>query len=112
MTPEGKIKTALDRALVKLRELGHALYWHKPVMNGMGAPTLDYVGCCWSFYFTIETKAPGKKPTAIQEQTIGKVQTAHGTAFVIDSEELVAQFVAWVEQQALRYTRLVYLDRT
>lgn len=109
MTPEGKVKVLVDRAIVKLREAGDALYTHKPVMNGMGAPTLDYVGCAWGFYFTIETKAPGKKPTPIQEQTMGKINDARGTTFVIDGPEGVFEFVAWVEKMRLRYTSMLEL---
>jgi hypothetical protein len=98
MTPEGRVKAAVDRAIEKLRERGHAIYKHKPVQNGMGAPTLDYTGSAWSFYFTIETKAPGAKPTPRQEKTIDDVQQAKGKVFVIDGAIGIVLFEEWVEE--------------
>ena len=80
MTPEGRVKAAIDKVL----KAAPYCYYHKPVQNGMGAPTLDYVGCSRGRYFTIEAKAPGKEPTARQKATLEQVQYAGGTTFVID----------------------------
>ncbi len=54
-TPEGKVKDKIKKMLKE-----HGAYFHMPVQNGMGAPTLDFVGCYCSHYFAIEAKAPGK----------------------------------------------------
>lgn len=81
-TPEGKVK---DRVKKLLR--AYNVYYHMPVMNGMGAPTLDFVCCHNGRYITIETKAPGKKPTPRQEITMNDVRKAGGFVFVVDGSE-------------------------
>jgi hypothetical protein len=66
------------------------LYHHWPVQNGMGAPTLDCIGCYVGRYFAIETKAPGEKPTPRQRMTMQDIASSRGKVFVIDggTEEL------------------------
>lgn len=81
MTPEGTVKAKVKRVLAE-----HGVYWHMPVQNGMGAPTLDFICCYHGFYFAIETKAPGKLPTSRQMQTIQKITDAGGLVFVIDGD--------------------------
>lgn len=81
-TPEGRVKEQVKRVLNRYANLYH----HWPVMNGMGAPTLDCIGCYQGFYFAIETKAPGEKPTARQKLTIDDIRCAGGKVFVIDGD--------------------------
>jgi VRR-NUC domain. len=83
MTPEGAVKAKTKRVLAEFE----GVYYHMPVQNGMGAPTLDFVGCCHGKYFAIETKAPGKKPTERQWRTIINIRAAGGTVFVIDGSD-------------------------
>lgn len=80
-TPEGRVKEQVKQILLKYRS---TTYWHMPVQNGMGAPTLDFVGCSMGRYFAIETKAPGGKPTPRQLLTIKEMRAAGGTVFIID----------------------------
>ena len=80
MTPEGKVKAAVKKIL----DAADETYYHCPVQNGMGAPTLDFVGCSKGRYFAIETKAPGKKPTTRQEHTSEQMRAARGTVFIMD----------------------------
>lgn len=92
MTPEGKVK---DRVKKLLKEAG--AYYHLPVLNGMGAPTLDIIGCHRGAFFAIETKAPGKKPTERQLQTMEAMSAAGGTVFVVDgSDASMATVRAWL----------------
>lgn len=92
MTPEGKVK---DRVKKLLKEAG--AYYHLPVLNGMGAPTLDIIGCHRGAFFAIETKAPGKKPTERQLQTMEAMSAAGGTVFVVDgSDASMAAVRAWL----------------
>lgn len=81
MTPEGKVKAKVKELLKRF-----GVYWHCPVQNGMGAPSLDFVCCVKGKFFAVETKAPGKKPTPRQETTIAEIQRAGGYVFVIDGE--------------------------
>lgn len=84
MTPEGKVKAKV-RAVLK----EHGAYFFFPVQTGYGAPTLDILGCHNGRFFAIETKAPGKKPTPRQYQTIEWMTKARGKVFVIDGNEKV-----------------------
>jgi hypothetical protein len=83
MTPEGRVKDAVKRAL---KLLGAYQFW--PVQTGMGAKTVD---CFVSFrgrFIGIETKAPGKKPTPLQEITLSKIADSGGFRLVIDSVDV------------------------
>ena len=57
-TPEGRVKAKVKALLKK-----YNAYWHCPVQNGMGAPSLDFICCLRGKYFGIETKAGNKKGT-------------------------------------------------
>jgi hypothetical protein len=96
---EATIKTAVKK---RLKAIG--AYQHWPVQLGMGDRCLDCHGCYRGFYFAVETKAPGKVPTLIQEHTIEEIRAAGGFAFVVDSLEkandLLADLVAG-DQDAL-----------
>lgn len=92
MTPEGKVKEKVKKLL---KEAG--VYYHMPVQNGMGAPTLDIVGCHQGHFFAVETKAPGGKPTPRQEQTIADMRRARAAVFVVDgSDKSLAELRAWL----------------
>jgi hypothetical protein len=101
MTPEGRVKARIDKALKALRDAGHLIYWHKPVQNGMGAPTLDYIGCSYGRYFAIEAKAPGEKPTLRQELTMAEIRGAGGQAFVVSEDIHINEFVRWAQEPRL-----------
>jgi hypothetical protein len=98
MTPEGRVKQAIDRSIVKLRESGVPIYSHKPVQNGMGMPTLDYIGCCGGRYFAIEAKAPGKTLTPRQETTRHSIMAASGVVFEVRDALGVQLFEEWARR--------------
>ncbi len=104
MTPEGKVKEQVKKLL---KEYG--AYYHMPVQNGMGSPTLDFI-CCWhGKYLGIETKAPGKLPTARQYKTMSEITKAGGACMVIDgSEEHMKLARNWFEGQLAQ--ELLLLD--
>lgn len=83
-TPEGKVKKEVRNLLDDLIARGEPLYYHQPVMNGMGKPTLDFVGCARGHYFSIETKAEGQGPTVRQQDTIAAIHKADGRVLVYD----------------------------
>lgn len=86
-TPEGRVKAAVKKVLAD-----YVIYQYWPVPGGYGAPTLDCIGCCNGWFFAIETKAPGEKPTPRQFQTIGDMRKAGAIIFVIDGQpEQLAQ---------------------
>lgn len=83
-TPEGRIKFRVKALLNTLPEC----YYHMPVQNGMGRPTLDFVGCLRGWFFAIETKAPGKQLTPRQQFTVEEMVRAGAKVFVIDSDDM------------------------
>lgn len=83
MTPEGRVKRKVT-ALLKTFE--PKLYYHMPVVNGMGRPTLDYIGCINGKFFAIETKAEGKEPTDRQRLTMKEMREAGAVVFLIVGE--------------------------
>ena len=97
-TPEGKVKALVKKVLVK-----YDAYWHMPVVNGMGAPSLDFICCIKGQYFAIETKAPGGKPTPRQEMTIAQIRDAGGKVFVTDGDTCL--LVTWLEEVTNASTR-------
>lgn len=81
-TPEGEVKDAVKKLLK-----AHKAYYHMPVQNGMGAPTLDFICCCNGRFVAIETKAPGKRPTARQEITMAEMAFSGAYVFVVSCQK-------------------------
>lgn len=81
-TPEGNVK----RKVSGLLKATPGVYYHMPVPGGYGDSTLDYIGCYLGRFFAVETKAPGKKPTPRQLQTIAAIERSGGKVFVIDGD--------------------------
>lgn len=94
MTPEGKVKAAVNRLLDKYK----ATYRFMPVPGGFGASSLDYIICVNGMFLSIETKAPGKKPTDRQKMVIGQIRRAGGTALVIDGDDGLKQLEEFLER--------------
>lgn len=101
MTPEGKVKKLVKEVLDKF---GTNIDGFWPVPSGYGESHLDYVGCIRGWFFAIETKKPGGKPTPRQLARIKQVQDAGGKAFVIDGTDktdTIADLFAWLNTRAL-----------
>jgi hypothetical protein len=90
-TPEGKVKARVKTLLKK-----HGAYQHWPVLNGMGAPTLDTIGCSRGRFFAVETKAGSKQPTPRQELTIRDMQAAGAAVFVVNDAGGLAELELWL----------------
>lgn len=83
-TPEAAVKKLVKKALDAL-PCPH--YRFLPVQTGFGAKTLDFLISVAGRFVAIETKAPGKKPTPLQEFTIEQIKAAGGLVFVVDGKE-------------------------
>lgn len=93
MTPEGKIKLK-----VKLLLTLHEAYFHCVVQNGMGAPSLDFVGCHKGLYYSVETKAGNKQPTPRQELTIKEMRKAGAKVFVVTEVSGFEELERWLKE--------------
>lgn len=84
VTPESKVKKRVKAILDRYKPF---LYAHWPVQMGFGAPTLDCNGAILGTSFSIETKAPGKKPTQRQINTMKEMHDAGIKIFLIDGTD-------------------------
>ena len=80
MTPEGKVKARVKKVL---DEVG--AYYAMPVGTGFGnAGVPDFLICKDKLFYSVECKANGNKPTALQEAHMTAIRKAGGVALVID----------------------------
>jgi hypothetical protein len=94
MTPEGKVKEKVKKLLKE-----HGAYWHMPVMNGMGAPALDFHCCHRGRFFAIETKAGSKLMTERQEHTSEEIRGAGGLAFLVNETAGLDELREWLTRK-------------
>ena len=106
-TPEGKIKDIVASCLEQHKiypakkagvfPAGVAGWYFMPTTAGLGVKGIpDFIGTYKTLFFAIETKAPGKKPTGFQALQIAAIRQAGGAVFVVDSEESLKEFEAWL----------------
>ena len=95
MTPEGKVKSRVKTLLKQ-----HSAWWHMPVQNGMGVPSLDFIGCHRGRFFGIETKAGAKAPTPRQQITMQDMAAAGGAVFLINEVEGMDALDNWLKGAA------------
>ena len=93
-TPEGKVKAQVKKLLTEFNA-----YWHCPVQNGMGAPSLDFICCHDGRYFGIETKAGNKKMTPRQKNTSNEIRQAGGLAFLVNETEGFEELREWLTRK-------------
>ena len=85
-TEEGKLK---DKVKAFLKERG--AYYHMPVPSGYGTQTLDFIGCYRGWFFAVETKAPGKRPTPRQFATMRAMEVAGARVWWGDTWSILEQ---------------------
>lgn len=106
-TPEGAVKDLVVRCLENhgvfpAKKAGafpeDATGWYfMPTTAGLGVKGIpDFIGQCRGQFFAVETKAPGKKPTGFQALQIAAIRQAGGAVFVVDGEESLKEFEAWL----------------
>ena len=79
MTPEGKVKAKVKKVL---DEIG--AYYAMPMGSGWGNSGVpDFLVCYQGRFISIECKAGGNVPTALQESNLKAIQKAGGNALVI-----------------------------
>ena len=95
-TPEGKVKARLK---ARLKTLPSPFYQFWPVQSGMGASTLDMLGCYKGRFVTVETKALGKCLTPRQLFVMDQMERAGALAFVVSCDDDIAYMVAELQLQ-------------
>lgn len=80
MKPEAQIKANIRAWL-----LSQGAYVFAPVQNGMGMSTVDQLVCLHGKFIGIESKVPGKHPTARQYQTLREIEAAGGQSYWVTS---------------------------
>lgn len=96
MTPEGEVKAKIDKIL---NNSPVPLWYFKPVQIGYGKRALDYICCIAGRFVAIETKAPGKQPTAIQRVTSLDMFQSGAMVWHISNDEGIAAFDRWLRLQ-------------
>jgi hypothetical protein len=87
VTPEGRVKAKVKRALDKL---GPDCWRFMPVQTGYGSQALDFLLVIRGRFVAIETKAPGKGLTPMQEGTKAAIEAAGGIVLVVRDESSLA----------------------
>lgn len=101
-TPEGKVKQAVKDVIKAFKPY---VYAHWPVLNGMGTPSLDCIGCCNGLYFAVECKRDEKqKLTPRQTITRDEIITAGGHVFEIKScdDIVLLEFENWLHHEVMQ----------
>lgn len=101
MTPEGRVKAKVKEIIKAFKP---HVYSHWPVLNGMGEPTLDCVGCVNGEFFAVETKKAGANLTPRQQKTREDMRAAGGVVFsIIGQDEIVlAEFESWLHKRVMQ----------
>lgn len=97
MTPEGKVKKTVKKLLDKY---GNSVWYFMPVQTGVGGKKgiPDFVLCVGGKFVTIETKAKGNQPTALQAFTMNEIRDAGGLPIVVTDDCMsVAALQSWIE---------------
>ncbi len=97
MTPEGKVKEKVKKLLDPRKPV---LYYEMPVPGGYGKSSLDFVGCYYGRYFSVETKRAGKKLSERQEGTRDDMRAAGGTVFEIIGDSGLDELETWLNTVA------------
>lgn len=109
-TPEGKVKDLIKKVLAdnniyNAKDAGafpasaHGWYY-MPVQSSFGVSGIpDFLGNYRGFFWAIEAKAPGKKPTGFQALQIGAIRRADSACFVVDGQEALGEFKEWIRSR-------------
>lgn len=92
MTPEGAVKHRVKKVLASFEA-----YWFMPVGNGMGAPSLDFIGCHRGRCYAIETKAGNKDMTDRQKMTANAMRAAGAAIFLINDQTGTGELECWLK---------------
>lgn len=88
MKPEAKVLRDIIKELARRKAAGEPTWWFKAAggpRQRAGIP--DLIICYFGKFCSLEVKAPGEKPTKLQQHTMGKIAAAGGRCGSADSVE-------------------------
>lgn len=97
MTPEGRIKDAVKKVMRK-----HGVWYFMPMQNGFGVVGIpDFICCIDGLFFTVETKAPGKREntTPNQQRVMREILEHGGYAIVADDAKQVEDYIIFLRSE-------------
>lgn len=97
MTPEGKVKEAVKKVMRK-----HGVWYFMPMQNGFGVVGIpDFICCIDGLFFTVETKAPGKRDntTPNQQRVMREILEHGGYAIVTDDAKQVEDYIIFLRSE-------------
>jgi hypothetical protein len=95
MTPEGKVKAAINKVVDVYVKSGD-VYKFMPVPGGFGPSSLDYILCVQGKFVAIEAKRPGGKATARQHFIARQIKQAGGMVFFIENDVDLSYFIEFL----------------
>ena len=96
MTTEGKVKEAVKKVMRK-----HGVWYFMPMQNGFGVVGIpDFICCIDGLFFTVETKAPGKRDntTPNQQRVMREILEHGGYAIVVDDAKQVEDYIIFLRR--------------
>ena len=97
MTPEGKVKEAVKKVMRK-----HGVWYFMPMQNGFGVVGIpDFICCIDGLFFTVETKAPGKRDntTPNQQRVMREILEHGGYTIVADDAKQVEDYIIFLRSE-------------
>jgi len=97
MTPEGRVKEAVKKVMRK-----HGVWYFMPMQNGFGVVGIpDFICCIDGLFFTVETKAPGKRDntTPNQQRVMREILEHGGYAIVADDAKQVEDYIIFLRSE-------------
>lgn len=92
-TPESFEKAEICKYLDSI-----GAWYFKPMMNGFGKAGVPDIIACWrGYFFGIEVKREGKKPTALQERRMAEINEANGVALWGTAEKVIKELDMYFE---------------
>jgi hypothetical protein len=86
-----------NRVRLRIAQCPCAVYLFMPVQNGMGEPSLDFLGCIGGRFFAVETKAGRGRFTPRQEHTAKRMREAGAYVFLLNEDPVVwEEFDLWL----------------
>lgn len=96
MTPEGKVKALTKRLLAS-----YPVWYYMPIPSAYGQTSGLPDFCCilkGGYAFFIETKAHGKKPTALQLKKKDEIEAIGAKWFLVDGQERLDVVERWLKE--------------